>query len=120
MAVPLLQLPLIYKGESDLWSRYFIMYVVCGFLGLAYLMSTARRKMVVVYSTLAIALMVGGNIMTAYYETNPVWGKGVSQIFTAAFHGKTLAADKNSTDGFTLGQEKTERAIASYVNSHPG
>lgn len=106
-AVPAFQAWMIEQGTSAAASRYFITYIMSGYVALVYAATAARARYRSGAVCLLTLLLAAGDLATAAALQRPVLGHDDGPFFAAIFRGAPLAV--NPGDG----------AVTAYLDAHP-
>jgi hypothetical protein len=124
VAVPLLQMVLLYKGETAVWSRFFMSGILMGFVIIAYLASrlyarVGRRRVLGLGLSLAVgAIFMLGDVQNLEAISLPRSGHGIYPVVNALL-GSTIpvvvvggSAAAGQSD--PVGQSYIVRALNAY------
>lgn len=122
VAVPALQVAMLYKGISGLWARYFIMYIPTGILLVAYLVRIARgnwRWRFWLLSGLTV-LLVWGDFQTFQSQLRPDLGHGDRGTFKVIEAGHPVISTVGNFGGaVSVAHILSFKGIAHYINVRP-
>ncbi len=120
VAVPLLQLELLYKGSSAAWDRYFITYIPMGFVLIAYLYSLLPQAMKSWAGALAVLIFLVGDFQTWQALQTQGLGHGNRVLVQALQSGRLLSGTQTAQSRLvTLSTMAIAHHEANYINTHP-